>query len=68
MTDLLREWNESAPYWDKYRDIMRAMFMPLTRALIEDAGVVKASGCSTLPAVQASRHSPSPKRLAQRVP
>ena len=41
MTDLLREWRESAPYWDKYRDIIRAMFMPLTEALIEDAGVVK---------------------------
>lgn len=39
--DILREWRESAPYWDKYRDIIRAMFMPLTRALIEDAGVVK---------------------------
>src|ERR1041385_8517052 len=41
MTVLLREWRESAPYWDKYRDIIRAMFMPLTEALIEDAGVVK---------------------------
>lgn len=40
MNDLLCEWNESAPYWDKYRDIIRAMFMPLTRALIEDARVV----------------------------
>ena len=39
MTDLRREWNESAPYWDKYRDIMRAMFMPLTEALIEDAHI-----------------------------
>jgi SAM-dependent methyltransferase len=41
MTDLLREWRESAPYWDKYRDIIRAMFMPLTHALIEDARIVK---------------------------
>ncbi|MGQ0763245.1 MAG: class I SAM-dependent methyltransferase [Acidobacteriota bacterium] len=39
--DLLREWRESAPYWDKYRDIIRAMFMPLTRALIEDARIIK---------------------------
>jgi SAM-dependent methyltransferase len=39
MTNLLREWRESAPYWDKYRDIIRAMFMPLTRALIEDARI-----------------------------
>jgi ubiquinone/menaquinone biosynthesis C-methylase UbiE len=40
-TDILREWRESAPYWDKYRDIIRAMFMPLTHALIEDAPIVK---------------------------
>lgn len=37
----LREWRESAPYWDKYRDIMRAMFMPLSQALIEDTAIVK---------------------------
>jgi hypothetical protein len=55
MTDLLREWRESAPYWDKYRDIIRAMFMPLTQALIEDAASSKARPCSTSPAVQASR-------------
>ena len=41
MNDLLSEWNESAPYWNKYRDIIRAMFMPLTDALIEDAHIVK---------------------------
>jgi SAM-dependent methyltransferase len=41
MNDLLSEWNESAPYWDKYRDIIRAMFMPLTDALMEDAHIVK---------------------------
>lgn len=41
MNDLSREWNESAPYWNKYRDIIRAMFMPLTDALIEDAHIVK---------------------------
>jgi len=40
-SDLSREWNESAPYWDKYRDIIRAMFMPMTDALIEDAGIAK---------------------------
>lgn len=41
MDDLLREWRESAAYWDKYSDVIRAMFMPLTRALIEDVPIVK---------------------------
>src|ERR1041385_5537045 len=41
MNDLLHQWRESAPYWDKYRDVMRVMFMPLTQALIEDASIVK---------------------------
>jgi SAM-dependent methyltransferase len=41
MNDLLSEWRESAPYWDKYRDIIRAMFMPLTRALIQDTPIIK---------------------------
>ena len=40
-SDLLREWRESAPYWDKYSDVIRAMFMPLTRALIEDVPIIK---------------------------
>jgi ubiquinone/menaquinone biosynthesis C-methylase UbiE len=41
MNEQLREWNDSAPYWDKYRDIIRAMFMPLTRALIKDTPIVE---------------------------
>ena len=41
MTDLLHEWRDSAPYWDKYRDMIRVMFTPLTRALIEDTPIVK---------------------------
>lgn len=39
MNEQLREWRESAPYWDKYRNIIRAMFMPLTHALIGDAHI-----------------------------
>jgi cyclopropane fatty-acyl-phospholipid synthase-like methyltransferase len=37
--DILREWTESATYWEKYSPIIRTMFAPVTRALIEDAGV-----------------------------
>ena len=39
-SDTLREWRESAPYWQKHRDIIRTMFAPLTQALVEEAGIV----------------------------
>ena len=32
-------WRESAQYWAKHSDTIRTMFMPLTRALIEHAGI-----------------------------
>jgi SAM-dependent methyltransferase len=35
----LRAWSESAPYWRKYASVIRAMFEPLSDALIEDAGL-----------------------------
>ena len=38
-TDTLREWRESAPYWEKHSDVIRNMFIPLTEALIEEAGI-----------------------------
>jgi enediyne biosynthesis protein CalE5 len=38
-TDTLREWRESAPYWEKHSDVIRTMFGPLTQALIEEAGI-----------------------------
>jgi SAM-dependent methyltransferase len=33
------EWRESAPYWKRHAPAIRAMFAPLTRALIEEAGI-----------------------------
>ena len=39
-SDTLRAWQESAPYWEKHRDVIRAMFDPITQALIEEAGIV----------------------------
>jgi ubiquinone/menaquinone biosynthesis C-methylase UbiE len=39
-SDTLREWRESAPYWEKHREVIRAMFDPITQALIEEAGIV----------------------------
>jgi SAM-dependent methyltransferase len=37
--EALHEWRESAPYWEKHAQTIRQMFAPLTRALIEEAGV-----------------------------
>jgi len=35
----LRAWSESAPYWDKHASVIRAMFEPVSDALIEDAAL-----------------------------
>jgi ubiquinone/menaquinone biosynthesis C-methylase UbiE len=35
----LLSWTETAKYWIRYSDTLRAMFAPLTDALIEQAGV-----------------------------
>jgi SAM-dependent methyltransferase len=37
----LRVWREAAPFWETYAPTIRAMFAPLTRALIEDAGITR---------------------------
>ena len=37
--DTLHEWQESAKYWSKHSATIHSMFAPLTRALIEDAGI-----------------------------
>ena len=39
-TDTINEWRESAKYWTKYSATIRTMFAPLTRALIERAGIL----------------------------
>jgi SAM-dependent methyltransferase len=36
---VLDEWRESAKYWKKHSATIRAMFAPLTQALIEHAGI-----------------------------
>jgi ubiquinone/menaquinone biosynthesis C-methylase UbiE len=38
---ILQEWRASAPYWERYASTFRAMFAPVTNALIEDAGIVR---------------------------
>jgi ubiquinone/menaquinone biosynthesis C-methylase UbiE len=37
----LSEWAETAKYWTMHRHTIRTMFAPLTRALIEQAGIVR---------------------------
>jgi ubiquinone/menaquinone biosynthesis C-methylase UbiE len=38
---VLREWRDSAFYWQKHLDTIRVMFAPLTQALIDDAGIIE---------------------------
>jgi SAM-dependent methyltransferase len=44
--EVISQWIESAPYWEKHRAIIQEMFSPITQALIEDAGIT--SRCSVL--------------------
>jgi SAM-dependent methyltransferase len=39
--DMLEVWRESARYWTRHSDTIHQMFVPLTRALIERAGIHK---------------------------
>ena len=39
--DMLDVWTESARYWTKHSNTIHKMFVPLTRALIERAGIRK---------------------------
>jgi ubiquinone/menaquinone biosynthesis C-methylase UbiE len=37
--EVISQWSESAPYWEKHREIIRGMFAPITQALMEDAKI-----------------------------
>jgi ubiquinone/menaquinone biosynthesis C-methylase UbiE len=39
--EVLREWRESAFYWQKHFTTIRAMFQPVTEALIKEADVIE---------------------------
>ena len=39
--DTLKDWQETAAYWTRHHETIRMMFMPLTRALIEQARIVQ---------------------------
>ncbi len=38
-TEGLREWRDSARFWEKHAQTIRLMFAPVTRALIEHARI-----------------------------
>ena len=39
--DTLREWRESAKYWETHARTIQKMFAPVTSALIEEAGIIE---------------------------
>lgn len=39
--EVLREWRESAAYWQKHADTIRTMFAPVTQALIDYAAIME---------------------------
>ena len=41
VSNTIREWQETAPHWAKHSGTIRTMFAPVTRALIEQAGIAK---------------------------
>ena len=41
LSDTLREWRESAKYWETHARTIQTMFAPVTAALIEEAGIVE---------------------------
>jgi hypothetical protein len=34
--EVISGWRDSAPFWEKHREIIRQMFAPVTQALVED--------------------------------
>src|SRR5258707_14644524 len=40
-SDILREWSESARYWQKHAATISRMFAPVTDALVDEAGIVE---------------------------
>jgi ubiquinone/menaquinone biosynthesis C-methylase UbiE len=38
--EVVSVWRDSAPFWEKHRDIIRQMFAPVTESLVEDGRIV----------------------------
>ena len=41
LSDTLREWRDSARYWEIHARTIQKMFAPVTAALIEEAGIIE---------------------------
>jgi ubiquinone/menaquinone biosynthesis C-methylase UbiE len=41
LSDTLREWRDSAKYWETHARTIQKMFAPVTSALIEEAGIIE---------------------------
>jgi ubiquinone/menaquinone biosynthesis C-methylase UbiE len=41
LTDTLREWRDSAKYWETHARTIQKMFAPVTSALIEEASIIE---------------------------
>ena len=41
--ETISRWSESAPYWEKHREVIRKMFAPITEALTKDVDVASNS-------------------------
>ena len=41
LSDTLREWRESAKYWETHARTIQTMFAPVTSALIDEAGIIE---------------------------
>jgi ubiquinone/menaquinone biosynthesis C-methylase UbiE len=39
--EIIGQWSDSAPYWEKYRAVIVEMFAPVAQALIEHAAITK---------------------------
>src|SRR5947208_15417370 len=37
--EVISAWRDSAPFWEKHREIIRQMFAPITQALVEDGQI-----------------------------
>jgi len=37
--EIIKRWSASAPFWEKYHQVIRQMFAPITQALVEEAQV-----------------------------
>src|ERR1700687_3648543 len=37
--EVINRWSGSAPFWEKHREIIRQMFAPITKALVEDGQI-----------------------------